>query len=672
MSPNNNRQKPEQIAIGDLLTTDTYRIPMYQRNYAWEEGEITQLIRDVTDYQKYYPAQNYYIGTLIVFKHLDGVYETIDGQQRLTTLTLLAAWLKNKPVTFFPSTGQWPVQPNLSFENRTNSQATLEVISKGGLKPLAENPINCALHNGYKIIDRVLPRLVAENNLNNFAEYLLTKVQIMRIEVPPDTDLNHYFEIMNSRGEQLEKHEVLKAKLLAVLEGGINEPDIKAHKACLNLIWEACANMERYVQAGFTPTQRTAVFGNGWNILDISNFDTLRQKLYPNQVIAEATNTNTPSLSEIIKRSIAQNDKNEEKNEDMLQRFNSVINFPNFLLQVLCIYLNSIKELGSSIVDIPLDDKCLLSIFEQYLLDDDQNKVKQVKDFAFALLRCKYLYDHYIIKREFIHEKDGWSLKLYKRSDGKPSYVNTFGENEDSNNKNRKVLMLLAAFHVSTPTLAYKHWLSGTLNWLYGQSTLISADDYLQALESLAKAFMCNRFLTNTKKKYSEIIFEKYGKPTGACTNQDMWLSYLSYNNIENNFVFNYLDYLLWKENRAQANKDSEIDKFTFTFRSSVEHFYPQHPIGENSSWKGTLLNTFGNLCLISHAKNARLSNHMPKTKKDSYAKGSIDSIKQYQMMKAIDKNGDWNKETMKKHQKEMIEILTAALTDQIIQKPAQ
>jgi uncharacterized protein with ParB-like and HNH nuclease domain len=60
-----------------------------QRNYAWDEGEITQLIQDVIDYL---PAgRNYYIGTLVVFERTEGkrtVYETIDGQQRLTTLSV--------------------------------------------------------------------------------------------------------------------------------------------------------------------------------------------------------------------------------------------------------------------------------------------------------------------------------------------------------------------------------------------------------------------------------------------------------------------------------------------------------------------------------------------------------------------------------------------------------
>ena len=50
------------LSVRNLLGSEVhYLIPMYQRNYAWEEGEITQLIEDVLDYQP--REQRYYIGS---------------------------------------------------------------------------------------------------------------------------------------------------------------------------------------------------------------------------------------------------------------------------------------------------------------------------------------------------------------------------------------------------------------------------------------------------------------------------------------------------------------------------------------------------------------------------------------------------------------------------------
>ena len=109
----------------------------------------------------------------------------------------------------------------------------------------------------YTIIERALKlKLDVEKNGTSTAKsaltkakklqnYLLNNVNILRVSVPEDTDLNHYFEIMNTRGEQLEQHEILKARCLKEI---IGEEKI-AH--AFSVIWDACANMGRHVQYGF-------------------------------------------------------------------------------------------------------------------------------------------------------------------------------------------------------------------------------------------------------------------------------------------------------------------------------------------------------------------------------------------------------------------------------------
>ena len=85
-----------------------------------------------------------------------------------------------------------------------------------------------------------------------FGEYLLNHVHIIHYRVPKDVDLNHYFEVMNSRGEQLEKHEIVKAKLMNVLN---DEKD----KSKFATIWDACSEMNTYIQ---TKTGVKASFGD--------------------------------------------------------------------------------------------------------------------------------------------------------------------------------------------------------------------------------------------------------------------------------------------------------------------------------------------------------------------------------------------------------------------------
>lgn len=641
---------PKQLSIKCLLDgEDNYTIPMYQRNYAWEEGEITQLIQDIIDYlpdNKYY-----YIGTLVVFKQPNSKnFETIDGQQRLTTLSLLASYIKNTEIDNL----SWYKKLNIHFDSRKNSEKTFTTIFEGNDLKEMEEESNAALLNGYRLIKKILPQKLKENQItiDKFSDYFLNKVQIMRVEVPHDTDLNHYFEIMNSRGEQLEKHEILKSRMMEVLNDITDTEERKFSQNCLHAVWEACANMEKYVQMGFKPKQRNAVFGNkDWGQLIVKNFTELCNALNVSGDDNPKQNI-TKTLHDIITQK-NENTEKDNKEDESPERFNTVINFPNFLLHALQVI---------SKANIPLDDKKLIPTFEFHIFKSEK-PLDRVKKFIFGLLRCKYLFDHYVIKREFIGEKDQWSLKRFKWNDGgeknpssRGSYVNTFGEDDETTDDNRSILMLLSAFHVSTPTMVYKHWLNGALYYLYHLEE-IESNSYLKYLESLAKAFVFDRFLAFYKKAdYFNIIHTNTGKPqanTNMIEDRENLESMLSFENIENNFIFNYLDYLLWLKHKQS---DHKIRDYKFTFRSSVEHYYPQNPMPGHSSLPLEILNSFGNLCLISHSKNSRLSNFMPNAKKEYYQGNSIDSIKQHLMMNQ--KYIHWNAESIADHYEEMKDVL--------------
>lgn len=643
-----------QLSIKKLLSGKAnYIIPIYQRNYAWDECEITQLIQDIIDYL---PGKcNYYIGTLVVFERMDGnhsVYETIDGQQRLTTLSLLASYLKNET----DCSVSWYEKLAIDFDSREHSRQTFRKIFEGQFKDdpselLVSKDINTAILNGYRLIKKALPQKLDEKDITpkEFAEFLFENVQIMRVKVPRDTDLNHYFEIMNNRGEQLEMHEVLKSRMMEILK------DDSESQNCLHVVWEACANMEKYVQMGFPPAQRDAIFGaKDWGRFDVKDFGALQKII--NQSPDKLSDKETEQTLDEIIGGIRANTK-QSKEDETPERFNTVINFSNFLLHVLRIQ----KEL-----DIPLDDKKLISIFENHLLKSD-NVVEKVKKFTFDLLRCKFLYDQYIIKREFIRGTEGWSLKRFKWNNGGAHsrtghgyYVNTFRDEDTNDADNRRVLMLLSAFHVSTPTLVYKHWLNAALHYLF-TADIILADAYLSHMESIAQSFLFDRFLSpNNKQSYYKIIYENKGicKTLRENIAKDCIEEKLSFGKIENNLIFNYLDYLLWGKYKAT---DNTIKDYEFSFRSSVEHYYPQHPLPGQNPLSPKTLNSFGNLCLISHSKNSRLSNFTPEMKREHYHKNTIDSIKQYLMMN--DKRWThWNKLAIETHFEEMKEVLLNAI----------
>lgn len=653
-------KQPKYYSIKTLLGSDDYVIPIYQRNYEWGEPQITQLIQDIVDYiLKSKVSENrskYYIGSLIAYERkLEGsvIYETIDGQQRLTTLTILLNVIKNEYSTIDLS---WYKKLNLSFDSRKIASNTLSYIFNG--QSLDKKECNVAIQQGYYDAKKSLAKILADNKLTieYFCNYFFENVTILRVLVPEDTDLNHYFEIMNSRGEQLEKHEILKAKMLEILE----DDNLKY---AFNLIWEATSNMEKYVQYGFSVAQRDELLEkNDWNNL-IEKDDVYQKLQIPT---ANQTSEETLTISQLLLKTAKPITDNSSNTDESPDRFNTIINFANFLLHILRIQTKS---------DVPLDDKRLLELFEPFLKNDDKKEF--VKEFGYNLLKGKFYFDKYVIKREFAKGTDHWSLKRLKWYDGnKVSYVNTFdADNAETNDGiNREILMLLSMFHVSNPTLVYKHWLNASLKFVVEYSGTNLANDYKIYLENLAKAFLNDRYLAKNQKDFFEIIYTNEGKQKNSVTDID--INKLNQGTAVENFIFNYLDYLLWQDYRADKNyfkinnvhqvfSDNRVKDFEYTFRSSVEHYYPQHPIDENLILQGQdaeWLDNFGNLCLISGSKNSRLSNFMPTAKKDYYTGSStIDSIKQRIMMEYEhwDTNGINNHNEIKEHSEKMIEILT-------------
>ena len=602
-----------ELNIKRLFTNEVeYIIPIYQRNYAWEEKQIVQLIDDINDYKNNISTSKYYIGSLVVYKRDDEKLEVIDGQQRLTTLFILLSILKDKHFEIV-LTNQM-----LTFESRKKSSDTLNDLLNGSFE---NKNLNSKILQAKLYIEKKLKNF----EIDKFYDYLMDNVIILRVEVPKDTDLNHYFEIMNNRGEQLEKHEILKSRMLEKLKD--NEKEV----SLFNTIWEACSNMEKYLQYGFSPKYRSVFFGKNWNEFHEKSFDDLIDKVGK---VENSLDTNALSIKTLITANNI-SEKNTKNNNDSPERFTSVINFSNFLLHVLKIQEQT---------DIPLDDKRLLDIFAENKVYKDKNSVKK---FIFSLLKLKFLFDNYIIKREYTNNSDEWSLKQLMLNDTKSKTNTAYYKNRfDEENENKELLLLLSMFHVSAPTLIYKHWLSASLKYLFKEEN-IKSSEYIEYLQKLANAYMKDRFLSKTPFDYHEIIFTN----NSQSENSNLDCNIFNQGTDVENYIFNYLDYLLWKKYK------SSYSSFVFSFRTSVEHYYPQNPMENIDKLKIRRLNNFGNLCLVSRSENSRLSNFTPKAKKDFYTKQNNNSIKQ-QIMMAED---NWTKDEIKLHNKAMIEILKNA-----------
>ena len=399
----------EKLSIGQLYNSGdiTYEIPIYQRNYAWEEDQIRTLVQDIYDAFKATPQkESYYIGTLVTFDKGDKVYEVIDGQQRLTTVYLMLKVLK---IT---------IKNKLTYRSRKKSKDTLEKLP---LFNEMEN-VDTDIQNGYYYAASAIPDIIDASETERFSNYLQHNVHILHYTVPKDVDLNHYFEVMNSRGEQLEKHEIVKAYLCETLD----QEEMKK----FNHIWENCSRMDVYIQQLL---DNNKIFGSKLNECPNKCFDDL-----PNcPENGKAKNT--------IRNFMHGNIENlTEKTEcDKNDTFQPIVDFPNFLLIVLKITRILDKNDDFNPTGFILDDKELINEFDKV---ERKNK-DFVKNFAFNLLKAKFLLDNYIIHHTYEEDKIGvnpWQLRKFVLEDNKRSTKNLSDDTEIQD----RLVQLLSMFFV--------------------------------------------------------------------------------------------------------------------------------------------------------------------------------------------------------------------------------
>ena len=584
------------ISVIHVFDNINYLVPIYQRNYAWSEIQIVQLIVDIESSIDG-SNKNYFLGNLIVNQTDNNVYEVIDGQQRLTTLYLIEKYLG---VVF--------AKEALRFEAREKSNRTLSYVSDNSNPVLIEELSSPEILNGFQIIDSYFK--TQDIDKSRFVRKL-ERVFLIQVQVPQNIDLNHYFEIMNTRGEQLELHEIAKAKLLEVLE---NDHD----RNTAALIWEKCSNMNSYVQMNFDVDVRSSIFTDHWSSLrqSINAFDSIKNKIPTRNAL-----TDKKTLLDILdeKRML----KNSTSlSEDENERFESTISFPNFLLQVNA----AMRKLEEE--DASLDDKHFLNN-----LAWTWSSPEKAKDFLFHLLKCRVLFDKYVLKREFARdykETGKWSLqRLEKYSDSKkkgdkPKYVGTLGDESNDNKKLRTLQSCLRITYTSPKTM---HWITVILsNLLENEAT-----DIISVLENYCKKKVVDSDYQNRKGFGFERI------------------------------VFCYLDYLIYRDGYSYDGKEiisSMQEDWQFQFRSSVEHFYPQHPV-EGEQWEEDDLNGFGNLALITISGNSKFSNLPPVGKINSYPSVIKQSLK-LKIMEKMTKLGDgkWTEAKSSIHKDEMFSIL--------------
>lgn len=644
---------PQLRTVATLFDDDAiYTVPIYQRNYAWRAAQIEQLIGDVHDALAD-GDDGYFLGNLIVTRRAgrQDDYEVIDGQQRLTTLYLL--------LTILAADGRQPFEAHrnrLRYESRTRASEALRRVATETSRHAAatsESATNedTGIHEGYNVIRQFLnqhPRLRHAQERGQFADFLRNHVMLVRASLPPKTDLNRYFEIMNTRGQQLQQVDIVKARLMSHLADD-------AERACFAWIWDSCADMDSYVQMSITrgsTDRRRALFGDDWSWLRADNFAQLLlvhnrdtgagESEFPGEssVPKQAETSTSLGLDDALTQYARIGVPAVDEDPDNV-RFRSTIEFPAFLLHVLKVVSHAGGADDEENEGL-LDDKRLIKRFDE-ATSATNDRAEWVREFGLALLRLRNLFDGFVIKRQYMasNGEDGdWSLQrlLRRTSKGRstPGYINTLStpaadteEDGEVDSATRELLLIQSMLRVTYTSPRTMHWITKVLRTLEANGPGRETGKHLvEALRDYAR------------DKVREAFFAG-AQPEGF--------------NISR-IVFTYVDYLLLA--------DRPNPEFRFAFRNSIEHFYPQHP---DEQQEGTVvssecLNLLGNLALVSVGANSKFSNSLPRAKAENYRTTIEAQSPKLGQMAKMTRTAGWDDNQVRRHHNKILDLLRSDL----------
>ncbi|MFZ1538396.1 MAG: DUF262 domain-containing protein [Chromatiaceae bacterium] len=228
---------PHYRSVQQLLQTQFFSIDDYQREYKWEKKHIDELLTDLQgkflscykvsdDTKKVSGYEEYFLGSIIVSKR-NGKSYLIDGQQRVTSLTLLliclyrAAKAENlkviqtiAPLIYSDNLGE--PRFNLDIPERL---PVIEALFEGkAFNPDGKDESLQTMYARYGDIEQNDLIVDLGDALPHFSYWLLTKVGLIEIATDNDNYAYAIFETMNDRGKPLSPVDMLKAFLLAPIE----------------------------------------------------------------------------------------------------------------------------------------------------------------------------------------------------------------------------------------------------------------------------------------------------------------------------------------------------------------------------------------------------------------------------------------------------------------------
>lgn len=662
-----NKFETRAISLSELENT-IFLIPPYQRPYVWGHEQVNKLIDSFhTAYLKN-EKEDYFIGTVVTSpKH--GKSELIDGQQRFTTLWLIAVSFKileneageDRKEQYKTRLTEFLEQnKELRFDfairdkvrDYLNRMLGKVIDAKWDFSPDGIQNDEYLKHIG-EALDILTGKIdsldFTGKSRAGFGNYVHERVKFVHNIVPEKYDLNLLFTTMNNSGVQLEQSDILKSKLLWDLNGTENKP-------LYSKMWEACENMGEY----FEKNVRQLFRDTNWDGVDINVYRKVDPILFTPNADGTITEKNEQRkgipLEDILKDLItdasgAEQKSQTEQQDEFERKVKSILTFPQLLIHAYRVHL---KQSRKDDIQLSFDSLHLLDIFKPLI----ESGPTEVMKFLECLWNVRWAFDEHIIK---------WT---WKGEDKERTLVRaTFNPKEfRPNQKAMDAQAVLQSVLYFTGDYNTQMWLTPYLYYLVENPQDIDSKGAMIELERIDNELSVRKI---TAKDCSWNLMDA----SYAVKDRFDFVTYLNGGTEHRGTGFGHywfykLEYVLWKhwENNIPEEADLTVekqkqkdrfDKFRITSKSSIEHVHPQHDEKGVQLEDATDLDSFGNLALLSPGENSSYSNQfVAKKKVDFDEKKAFDSLKLAYIYLSLKPGERWTSEKVKSHQRAMIKKL--------------
>jgi len=237
--------QPNNQTVEKCLKQRTYYIDFYQREYVWKKEIVTTLLDDIfftfdLAYEEHkgkditpeiLAKYNWYYLNIYITNTINGKEYIVDGQQRLTTLSLIAVKLlelANQDEEYFENLidtlkdciyGKDKFKGNIFWiDNEKRKKVMQHLVENTEVSDEFENVTEENIFNRYKDISKYIEeKELSKEKLQALIMYFLERLVLVELKIDKD-DTPMVFEVINDRGVALKPFEILKGKLVGALD----------------------------------------------------------------------------------------------------------------------------------------------------------------------------------------------------------------------------------------------------------------------------------------------------------------------------------------------------------------------------------------------------------------------------------------------------------------------